>query len=124
MIPNEIIQKITSDERLQVPFYQQLGDFLRMPEEKQQYLVELVNDTDDVSAPLFDPACDFLQQRLGFLPGDHNREEVRTAVDAYRELYQMTYEEKVAMDLSDTEYADFAYQMDTRFLCWLYQQVL
>ena len=124
MIPEEIIQKITSDPRMQVPFYADLADFLRLPEENQQYLVELVNDTDDVSAPLFDPACAFIQQRLGFIPADHNREELRTAIDAYRELYQMTYDEKVAMDLSDTEYANFAYQMDTCFLAWLYAQVL
>ena len=124
MIPKEIIKKITSDERLQVPFYAKLGDFLAMPEEEQQIMIELVNDTDDVSAPLFNPSCAFIQKRLNFNPSEHDQKEVRTAIDAYRELYQMTYAEKVAMDLSDTEYADFAYQMDACFLCWLYQQVL
>ena len=124
MVPKEIIQQITSDERLNVPFYAKLGEFLAMPEEQQQCMIELVNDVDDVSAPLFDPRCEFIQKRLNFNPAEHNREEVRTAIDGYRELYQMTYEEKVAMDLSDTEYADFAYQMDTCFLTWLYEQVL
>ena len=124
MVPKEIIQQITSDERLNVPFYAKLGEFLAMPEEEQQCMIELVNDTDDVSAPLFDPKCEFIQKHLNFNPQEHNREEVRTAIDGYRELYQMTYAEKVAMDLSDTEYADFAYQMDTCFLAWLYEQVL
>ena len=124
MVPKEIIQQITSDERLNVPFYAKLGEFLAMPEEEQQYMIELVNDVDDVSAPLFDPKCEFIQKYLNFNPQEHDHEEVRTAIDAYRELYQMTYAEKVAMDLSDTEYADFAYQMDTCFLAWLYEQVL
>ena len=35
MVPKEIIQQITSDERLNVPFYAKLGEFLAMPEEQQ-----------------------------------------------------------------------------------------
>ena len=43
MVPKEVIQQITSDDRLKVPFYERLGEFLAMPEEEQQYTIELVN---------------------------------------------------------------------------------
>ena len=69
MVPEEIIKKITSDERLKVPFYAKLGELLAMPEEEQQYI-------------------------------------------------------KVAMNLSDAEYGNLAYQMDTCLISWLYAQAL
>ena len=68
MVLQEIIQQITSDDRLQVPFYVKLHESLSLPEE-QQYI-------------------------------------------------------KVSMNLSDTEYGNLAYQMDTCLLSWLYAQAL
>ena len=43
MVPKEVMQQITSDDRLKVPFYENLGVFLAMPEDEQQYMIELVN---------------------------------------------------------------------------------
>ena len=45
MVPQDVIQQITSDDRLQVPFYVKLGEFLAMPE-KQQYIKGAMNLSD------------------------------------------------------------------------------
>ena len=124
MIPQQVIAKICNDERLNVPFYKHLDEFLAMDELPQQQAVELVNDTNDISALLFEPQGTFIQQRFHFNPADHDQLEIRTAINTFRDLYRMTLDEKLALDLTDTEYAAFAYQFDTCFLVWLLSQVL
>ena len=121
MINPKLKSTMLSDARLDVPMYQQLHFWL---EQDCQPLIDLVNDTDDISSLLFNPLGALIQQRLAFNPALHSHEEIQFLVNTTRDFYRPSPAEQIAMNLSDTEYAPAAYSMDACLLEWLLQQSL